>query len=158
MSNSVPRAGTLVIGVGNEFRSDDGVGILIARRLRNRLPGDVRVVEASGDGGALLEALKAANSTILIDAVRSGAAPGTIHCIDAAREPLSGDLFHSSSHEFGVADAVEMARALGQLPASLTVYGVEGVNFAPGLMLSESVARAAEEVERQIALHLGAIP
>jgi len=155
--NEFETRNTLVIGVGNELRSDDAVGIVVARRLRKRLAGDVRIQEASGEGGSLLEALRSADSIILIDAVSPGVHPGTIHRIDATREPLSRNFFQRSSHEFGVAEAIEMARVLNQLPRHLVVYGVEGENFAPGLTLSDPASQAAKQVEEEIALHLGAV-
>jgi hydrogenase maturation protease len=140
--SSVP----LVIGIGNTFRSDDGVGIWVARRLRHEISRGVSILEATGEGGALLEAWKGAASVFLLDAMRSGAAPGTIHRFDAAVEPIRAKFFRTSSHAFGVGEAVELARALNQLPPHLIIYGIEGANFGPGVELSAVVLRSAAEV------------
>jgi hydrogenase maturation protease len=140
----------LIIGIGNAFRSDDGVGIWIVRRLRGQLSSGVAVVEASGEGAALLETWKGFASVILVDAVSSGAAPGTIHRLDAATEPLRAQFFRCSSHAFGVGEAVEMARALDRLPPRLIVYGIEGANFAAGAQISPAVAEAAAEVAERL--------
>lgn len=141
-----PRARVTVLGLGNEFRGDDGVGRVVARRLRETaLPG-VAVREESGEGAALMDAWKVADAVILVDAVHSGAAPGTIHRLDASRIPVPSRFFHYSTHAFSVAEAVELARALNQLPPRLIIYGVEGKDFAAGEKLSPEVAAAVDEL------------
>lgn len=140
----------VIIGVGNSLRSDDGVGIWVARRLRERLPRGIPVVEASGEGAALIETWKGVARVILVDAVSSGAAPGTIYRLDAAAEPIRAQFFRCSSHAFGVGEAVELARVLDQLPPRLVIYGIQGANFAAGAELSPAVAKAAAEVSQRI--------
>jgi hydrogenase maturation protease len=140
----------LVIGIGNTFRSDDGVGIWVVRRLRGQLPSGVCILEATGEGAALLEAWKGAAAVVLVDAMRSGAAPGTIHRFDAGVEPIRSVFFRGSSHAFGVGEAIELARALTQLPSRLIVYGIEGGNFSAGVELSAAVVRSATEVADEL--------
>lgn len=131
---------TLIIGIGNDFRGDDDAGLLAARALTARhLPG-VTVIERSGDGAALMQAWDGATAVILIDAVQAGGQPGTIYRIDASRETVPVDAFSASSHLLGVGAAVEMARALGELPPRLIVYGIEGSSFEMGAALSPAVA------------------
>lgn len=140
----------LVIGVGNDYRCDDAVGRVVARELK-AIEGDkVRVVEESGEGGALMEAWKGADFVIVIDAVCSGEMPGTIHRFDAEAQPIPRRFFHYSTHAFSVAEAVELARALEQLPAKLIIYGIEGEKFESGVDLSAGVQAAAKEVLRRI--------
>src|SRR5215472_16154878 len=142
----------LVIGVGNEYRSDDGVGLVVARKLRAKNLSDMLIIESSGDGAALMEAWKAAHSVILIDAAASGRAPGTIHRFDAVTQPLPTNFSFHSTHAFGVAEAIGLARALQQLPPRLMVYAIEGKNFTAGVGLSPKVARAVQKVIAQISL------
>jgi hydrogenase maturation protease len=87
---------------------------------------------------------------ILIDAVSSGATPGTIHRLDAKAETIPAKFFNYSTHVFGVAEAIAMATALNQLPAELVVYGIEGKSFAAGVELSAEVACAIDEVVERI--------
>jgi hydrogenase maturation protease len=136
----------LVIGVGNDFRGDDGVGIELVRELLDSIPPHVTVIEASGEGAALMEAWKGYERVFVIDATRTGSAPGTIHRFEAHRQPLPSQFFHYSTHAFSVAEAVEMARALDQLPPELIVYGIEGKNYAAGEGLSPEVEKAASLV------------
>lgn len=148
----------LVIGLGNAFRSDDGVGRVVARRLRElALPG-VTVSEESGEGAALMDAWKDAGAVILVDAVQSGAAPGTIHRLDATDTPVPSRFFHYSTHAFSVAEAVEMARALSQLPPRLILYGIEGRDFTSGEQLSPEVAAAMDELLARVREEIQSIP
>lgn len=140
----------LIIGVGNAYRRDDAVGLIVARRLRAQHLDVVRILEESGEGAALMEAWKDADTVVLIDAVHSGVAPGTIHRLDAHAQAIPTGLFHYSTHAFSVAEAIELARALDQLPSRLIVYGVEGENFEAGVGLSAAVKKAAEEVVRLV--------
>lgn len=145
---------SLVIGVGNEFRRDDGAGLIVARRLRNLLPGKVQIVEASGEGASLMDLWSDAKMVFLVDAVSSGARPGTVHRLDAAKEPIPSNFFHYSTHAFSVAEAVELARALGQLPPQLIVHGIEGTDFSSGQGLSPEVVIAVEQVAQSISAEL----
>jgi hydrogenase maturation protease len=140
----------LVIGLGNDYRGDDAVGRVVARRLKTIEGDNVRVVEESGEGAALIEAWKGADFVVLIDAVHSGGAPGTIHRFDADAQPIPSRFFHYSTHAFSVAEAVELARALGQLPAKLIVYGIEGKTFDSGVSLSVEAEAAADKVLRTV--------
>jgi len=144
------RPRTLIIGLGNEYRGDDAVGLIVARRLREAAPESVRVLEESGEGAALLESWQDADAVILIDAVHSGAKPGTIHRFDAHVQPIARKFFRFSTHAFGVAEAVELARALGRVPPRLIVYGVEGKRFEAGVGLSPDVEAAVQEVAERV--------
>lgn len=140
----------LIIGIGNEYRRDDATGLLAARRLKAQLHDDATILEQSGDGAALLEIWKEARRVLLIDAVSSGAAPGTIYRLDAKTETIPAKFFNYSTHAFSVAEAIAMATALHQLPPELVVYGIEGKSFAAGAELSAEVDRAIDEVVEKI--------
>jgi hydrogenase maturation protease len=152
----------LVIGIGNEYRSDDGVGLVVARRLKERVPSRVSVREESGEAAALMETWREADVVILIDAVCSGADPGTVHRLDAHEGPIPGRFFQTSTHAFGVAEAIEMARTLGQLPPRLILFGIEGKSFEAGVGLSPEVdkvvPRVMELVQRCLGLDSESIP
>ena len=144
-------ASIVIIGVGNEYRSDDGAGIAVARRLRALFPSGVTILEESGEGAALIQAWQGATWVMLVDAVRSGASPGAIHRLDARAASVPTGFFHYSTHAFSVAEAVELARSLDQLPPHLLVYGIEGENFAAGAGLSPAVEQAVETVVERLA-------
>jgi hydrogenase maturation protease len=146
----------VVVGVGNTFRSDDAAGLEVASRLEGRVPAGVGVITCGQEPSRLLDAFEGAAAVLVVDACSSGAEPGTLHRFDAAGAALPERVFRSSTHAFGVGETIELARALGKLPGTVIVYGVEGEEFAAGEGLSprveSGVGRAAasmlEDLER----------
>lgn len=132
------------------MRGDDAVGLVVARRLRREVDDRVEVIEAEMAGVDLIESMKGARVVILIDAARSGEAPGTIHRLDGSAGSIRAPIFPRSSHAIGTADALELARAMGVLPATVIVYGVEVENTEVGRPLSPSVAKALGQVADRI--------
>jgi hydrogenase maturation protease len=132
---------TLVIGLGNDWRHDDAAGLEVARRI-----GATTVREPS----RLLDAWSGAGTVVVVDAVRSGSAPGRIHRVDAVAAPLDPGVFGVSTHHLGLAEAIELARALGRLPPALLVYGIEGRDFTAGRGLSPEVGRAVGHVAEEL--------
>ena len=118
----------------------------MAQRLRDRAPDDVVVRELEGEPVSLVEALEDADEAYLVDAVRSGGEPGTIHRLDASSEPLPATLSSASTHTLGVGEAIELARALDRLPRRVVLYGIESETMAAGDDLTPAVDRAVEEV------------
>ena len=139
---------TLVVGVGNAWRGDDAAGLELARRVAGTGV-EVRTIE--GDASGLLEAWAGHEHVALVDAAAPAASPGALHTFRADREPLPANGLRSSTHAFGVADAIELARTLGRLPARLDVYAVEGAEFGVGAELSAPVARSIEALARTLA-------
>jgi hydrogenase maturation protease len=101
-----------------------------------------------------MELWKNSQTTILVDAVRSGAKQGQVYKYDAHQRPLPTTLFQNSTHAFGVSQAIELARALNQLPQELIVYGIEGACFDEGVGISPAVERAGRKVAKSIALEI----
>lgn len=137
----------LIIGVGNRYRRDDGVGPWVADRLAERgLP----AIEHSGEGAGLIDAWSRARRVVVVDATASAAAPGTLHRLDAVAAEIPSRFFSYSSHLFGLAEAVATARALGRLPESLIIHGIEGADFGHGEDFTPEVAAAAGTVVERI--------
>jgi hydrogenase maturation protease len=146
----------VVIGVGNPDRGDDGVGPQVLARLQERVPGGVRLVCLAGaDPAGIMEAWADAGRVVLVDAMVSGTAPGTITRFDAVAGPLPAGVRLASTHVLGAETAVEMARALGRLPAHLVVYGVEGQRFTAGSALSPAVAAVLPAAVERILEEVG---
>lgn len=142
------------VGIGNLYRRDDGAGLYVAQRLRLEALPNLSVAEHGGEGTSLLDALSGADDVILVDALNSGAQPGTIVRFCVHNTPLPTGQFGRSTHAFGVAEAVELARSLGQLPARCTVYGIEGASFEWGMGLTPAVEKAARRLADEIARQL----
>ena len=99
---------TCVVGVGNEMRGDDAVGLAVVRALSGTVPEGVAVLECEGEPVSLLSAWEGHARAIVVDATQSDAEPGTIRRIVAADGPLPPALAGSSTHLLGLADAVEL--------------------------------------------------
>jgi len=151
---------TLVVGLGQGDRGDDGVGPAIARAVGARLPAGsgVRVLEQE-DPTALLDLWEGHDHVVVVDAVVTGGATGTLHRfeigVDAPALP-TGVRDRGGTHAVGLATAVELARALHRLPSRVVVVAVEAERFAVGAPLSAPVAAAVDEaaalVWREVAL------
>ena len=139
----------VVLGVGNAYRGDDAVGLAVAGRVRERAP-ELEVVVCEQEPIQLLDAWAGADLALLVDAVSSGAPPGTVHRLDATAEPVPATVFRGSTHAFGVAEVVELGRALGRLPGRLLVFGVEGAAFSAGDELTPAVAAAVEPLVEEL--------
>lgn len=136
-----------IIGVGNPMRGDDGVAAAVVKRLQAE---NIPAMAFDVDGTELMDMWAGETQVIMVDAAVSGAAAGTVHRFEAHEEELPQNFFRHSTHQFGVAEAVEMARVLGRLPENVIIYGVEGADFALGAGLSRDVERAVDEVVLRI--------
>jgi hydrogenase maturation protease len=138
----------LIVGVGNQHRGDDGVGLAVARQLGTR--GDTVVIQCDGEPARLVASLAGATRAYIVDAADFGAAPGTILRMEAGAGPMPAVPGTVSTHGLGLAESLDLARALGQLPQRCVIYAIQGLDFAPGVGLSAAVATAADEVAERI--------
>ncbi|NUS54008.1 MAG: hydrogenase maturation protease [Streptomycetaceae bacterium] len=123
--------GTVIIGVGNDYRGDDAAGLLVARALGG--------VENGGDPAELIEAWTGADVAVVIDAAHAHDPPGTIRRHDGFAFTGASQ---ASTHGLSLADAVELGRALGRLPGRIVVYTIEGGRFGIGDPVSPQVRAA----------------
>jgi hydrogenase maturation protease len=139
-----PGNGAVVIGVGNEYRRDDGVGPYVVALLQDRVPPDVQLVISEGEPADMLEAWAGASLAVVVDAVRAvPSVPGRLHrMVLSAAEALPATAV--SSHGLGVEAAAALAAALGRLPGCLIVHAVEVADTTQGLGLTPEVAAAAD--------------
>ena len=127
--------------LGSPFRGDDAAGPAAAERLRAT---GATVLDCADEPTRLLDLWEGLDTVVVVDAVRSGAPPGTLHRVDAADGPLPRDLGLASTHAMGIADALELGRALGRAPRRVVVVGVEGASFAMGEEMTPDVAAALD--------------
>lgn len=149
---------TLIIGVGNRFRCDDGVGPVVADRLRAEALPETEITDASGEAAELMDLWQGRELVVIVDAAQSGAPAGTIHAIEVNGDNLPLEVFQASTHTFGLAQAVGLARALDRLPKQMVIFGIEGSRFGHGQILSESVSHTVDDVAERIISFLTARP
>lgn len=149
--NIADKKSPLIIGIGNEVRGDDCIGLEVVRRVKKRSLPSVEVSELKGDISALIEAWEGREKVILIDAVSSQEPAGTIFRFDASQRPLPQELFHQvSTHSLNIAEAIEIARALSSIPRELLVYGIVGRDFQVGFGLIEEAENKIESLVSEI--------
>jgi len=162
-------ARVVVAGIGNDMRHDDGAGVLVAARALEVLgalaggPGkDIDDARSSqlGEPLDLLGHWDEADLAVVVDAVRSGALPGTLSLTwlgdeapDWQLDGPSGSVAKAvavgrgqppSTHGLGVVGVYRLARAMGQVPRWVAVLGIEGEDFSNGEGLSASVAAVVD--------------
>ena len=139
-------SGIQIIGVGNEYRTDDAAGLLAARKVKELAIPGVDVTENNGDGADLMERWANKENVILIDAVLSGSLPGTIHRFSLPGTELPSEYFRFSTHLFSIPQAIYLSASLGRLPKNLVLYGIEASSFSMGTKLSSEVELAVNNI------------
>jgi hydrogenase maturation protease len=112
-----------IIGIGSPL-GDDAAGLEVASRIAAAPPQNVDVIASDRPGVGLVDLLEGADDVLIVDAVRSGAPVGTLHEVSLEDVAAKG-IRHASSHAFGVAEALALARELGRLPPRVCVLGIE---------------------------------
>ncbi|MBN2017972.1 MAG: hydrogenase maturation protease [Candidatus Cloacimonetes bacterium] len=115
---------TLVLGLGNTIMSDDGVGIFIARRIKEQLP-EIDVIEASAAGFRVIDEIIGYDTLILIDSIKTkNGKPGNYYKLGI--EEFKTTLHHSSPHDMDMFSALElMKKHDADLPDEIVIYAVE---------------------------------
>jgi hydrogenase maturation protease len=143
---------TVIIGVGNPLRRDDGVGLRVARELRGRLGErkDVDVVELSAGGLRLMEAMEGYDVAIVIDAIESGGPAGAIYRLDAGGLPETRNA--ACTHDGSLPEALAVGRAAGvRIPSDIRVWAVEAGDVETfGDTLTPEVETAARTVAESV--------
>lgn len=137
--------GPVLIGVGNEYRRDDGVGPVVVAEVAARGRSGARLVTSDGEPTALLEAWADAPLAVVVDAVRcEPSRPGRVHRYETAGLPR--ERAAASSHALGVPDALRLGFAVDRVPRRLVVYAVEAADLGFGVALSAPVRAVVPRV------------
>lgn len=136
----------LIIGCGNPDRGDDGAGVMVGERLREL---GLNTKICTGESLALIEAWSRAEDVVVVDTVVTGAPVGTVWEWNARSVEIQRNV-STSSHGFGVGEAIELGRILDRLPKRLRVVGIEGRKFDIGTAVSPEVMCAVEQAVQRI--------
>lgn len=134
----------LFIAVGNRYRRDDGAALALADRLRAQPVAGLDIIEASDDMIRLVQIWSDHDFVIVADAVDAGEEPGTLYRRDPIASPLPRHWFGVSTHHLGIADTIELGRAMNRLPRQILFIGIQGGDFGEGEGLTPEVARSIE--------------
>ena len=138
---------TVVIGIGNVIRSDDGLGVHAARRLRDRRRhgDDVEIIEGGTAGLMLLPRVAEAYRVILIDAIAFGASPGTLTRLEDGRGAFPTGM---TPHDVGLSDLLDAARLTDSWPQELVLHGAQPESTALDTELTPALATGARPAGR----------
>ena len=140
----------VVIGIGNPYRHDDGVGPAVVERLRRSGVAGVTLAECDGEPTRLLDLWAGTDLAVVVDAVRTGRRrPGNVHRRSLRHPSMSGN-GPASSHGVDLGDAVALAAALDRLPGTLLLYAVEAADTSLGVGLSPEVEAVLDELVDEI--------
>jgi hydrogenase maturation protease len=131
------------------------VGPAVAERLR---AAGAPVLDCGDEPTRLLDLWDGLDAIVVVDAVRSGAPAGTVHRVDAGGGPLPRDLGLASTHAMGIADALELGRALGRAPRRVVVLGIEGVSYGMGEEMTPAVAAELDGLVVSVLRELEEVP
>lgn len=144
----------VLIGVGNEYRRDDGIGPAVVAELERRDVRAVRLVVSDGEPSSMLEAWNGAALAVVVDAVLCApSTPGRIHRYETGDVPAGH--VAGGSHALGVPEALRLAQVLDRAPRRLVVYAVEAADVDLGTGLSPAVAEALPHVVAAVRVELG---
>lgn len=139
-----------VIGIGNDFRRDDGVGLVVAQAIRQLHLAGARVVTTNGEACTLIDTWSGSELAIFVDSDLS------THAVDSSRQPgrirrltnLSNEHcgHFTSSHGLGIIEALALGAALDRKPRRVAIYTVEAQDIGFGIGLSPPVAASVSEV------------
>lgn len=140
----------LLVGVGNEFRGDDGVGCYIVQKVMSRGDGRLATRILAREGTDLIESWRGYKTVYVVDAARAGQEPGTVYRFEVPAQQLPKSIFCTSTHAFGLADVIHLAQALDALPPRLIIYGIEGESFDHGRGLTGKVKDSADKLAEEL--------
>jgi hydrogenase maturation protease len=148
----------LVLGLGNDLLTDDGVGLYVARELQRQVVGQdsIHVRETTEMGLALLDFLTGYDAAVIVDSIQTGqASPGFIHELDATSwKQLTG----GTPHFLGVGETLALGRQLNMpMPAQVRIFAVEVEDpFTLGTQLTPALQTALPGIVGRIAAAVSA--
>jgi len=138
-----PSFATLILGLGNPLRGDDGVGCRVAEELaRRELPPGVQVLDGSTAGLALLDLVAGWKRVVIVDAAEMGRRPGEFVRFSPADVRLASTPDRFSLHHAGLSEVLALADALGRALPEMAIFGVQPAALGWGERLSPAVEAA----------------
>jgi len=130
----------VVLGIGNELLSDEGIGVHVVRELKkmNILPTEIEVIEGGTEGFGLINIIIESDRLIIIDSLKGGSKPGTIYKFNIEEALNTPDLFKTSVHQIGILEVINLSGLIGKTPET-TVIGVEPMDVRAGMELSPEI-------------------
>jgi hydrogenase maturation protease len=132
----------LVLGLGNTLLGDDGFGPTLLEQLAKRYPyagGYVEFVDGGTQGLNLLGYLAGREALVVLDALATGAEPGTVSLLEGNAVVRFATSRSTTAHEGNAGELLATAAFLGDLPEQCFVVGVQPADLSTGIGLSSDV-------------------
>jgi hydrogenase maturation protease len=145
---------TLVIGVGNLLRTDDGAGIHVINRL-NELHPKIDTVDAAMGSIEIIEAMRGYDMAIIVDAIETGAEPGTIYKVNLTGGEQPPTITHS--HGTDLPTVLQLGRQLyaDEMPREIILLAIEAedtttIGDEPTRRVRGAISRVVETIAELI--------
>ncbi|MDI6858656.1 MAG: HyaD/HybD family hydrogenase maturation endopeptidase [Dehalococcoidia bacterium] len=146
------RKRVVIVGVGNVLLKDEGIGVHVARAIREMglasSDHEVQVIDG-GTSPDALDAAEGADKLIIVDAAQGGGEPGTVYRFrpdDVSAEPR----LLTSLHDLGLLDSLRMMELIGKQPRETVIIAVEPAEIAWGLELTPLLKEKLPEIVRRV--------
>lgn len=142
---------TLILGLGNPLRGDDGAGPAVIEALTAcALPPGVELLDGGAPGLETVLLWQGYGRVLVIDAAHMGLAPGAWRRFTSDEATMQGAAMNGTLHAAGLAEALALGEALEALPPQLAIYGIEpqAIDWRPGLsaVVATAVAAVSEAI------------
>jgi hydrogenase maturation protease len=136
----------LIMGIGNILLRDEGFGPYVIKELQKmELPPFVELLDGGTAGVDLIDFIRDRRKVIVVDTIQADVEPGSI--LRLAVSDLTGNFLRGISlHEFGVVEALSIAKQLSCAPEEVVIFGVKGEDISCGTELTEKIAKAVPKV------------
>lgn len=137
-----------IIGFGNKYRSDDGIGIRVIEELEKlSFFNDIDIIDGGTSGTDLLFLAKECRKIIIIDAIDTGKDTGEIVRIKESdiENFIKKDCKSLSLHDLNLSDILKLIRAL-KINIDITIIGIKPVNTDLGENLSPEIERKIPQI------------
>lgn len=136
-----------VLGLGNDLMSDEGIGVVLVRRMSQRSKDFPKVdfVDGGTGGLALLYQIEGRQKVVFIDCAYMGAEPGTLKRFTLEQVQSTKELPGHSLHEADLLNILRMAQQLGHCPDEVVILGIEPQTVAVGQELTETLQGSLDD-------------
>jgi len=138
------------VGIGNEFRSDDGVGLAVVRDLEQKYSERCPFYYFQEDTISILSLFELYSRIVIVDAVVTGEKPGTIHRLDLTDHIPDSVEMKFSGHILDIFDVLRMEKELYGSYPEIHFFGIEGINFHHGTEMNDDVKIAADRLTEKL--------
>lgn len=140
------RAPVVVLGLGNELFTDEGVGVVASRRIAQLNLPDTEVVDGGTLGLSLLPTIERRDALLILDAILdSDLAPGSVVVYDGEDLRREARLLYSA-HQLGVNEVLAAADLAGVTPAQVAAVGMVPESVATGYGITDTAEMALNEM------------